>query len=139
MATEKQIRANRENDKRSTGPKTVAGRMKSSRNALRHGFSRELRYDKITISKIEAIAQWAVPDQMDSMRVTAAAEAAFAQLDLSRVRGVRNQMMTELEQTAGTVLQVRRLAALERYERLALGKRRRALAAFRRDFRWEDH
>ena len=77
MATEKQIRANRENAKRSTGPKTTAGRMKSSRNALLHGLSLELFPDKTTISKMEAIAQWVVPDQMDSMRVTAAVEAAY--------------------------------------------------------------
>jgi hypothetical protein len=39
MATEKQILANRENAKKSTGPRTSAGRAKSSRNALRHGAS----------------------------------------------------------------------------------------------------
>src|SRR5690242_1607422 len=99
MATEKQIRANRENAKRSTGPKTAAGRMKSSRNALRHGLSRELLNDQNTTIKIEAIAQRAVPDQMDSMRVTAAVEALFAQSDLSRIRGVRNKLMIELEHT----------------------------------------
>jgi len=72
-------------------------------------------------------------DQTDSMRLAAAVEAALAQLDVSRIRGVRNQIMTEPAQTAGTILQVRDLAALERYERLALGKRRRALATFRDD------
>ena len=39
MATEKQIAANRANARRSTGPKTVAGKMASSRNAFRHGLS----------------------------------------------------------------------------------------------------
>lgn len=33
------IPSNRENAKRSTGPKSLAGRLKSSRNALRHGLS----------------------------------------------------------------------------------------------------
>jgi hypothetical protein len=42
MATEKQIAANRANAKRSTGPKTAAGRARSSRNAYRHGLSLEL-------------------------------------------------------------------------------------------------
>jgi hypothetical protein len=37
MATEKQIRANRENAKKSTGPRTAAGRAKAARNSLRHG------------------------------------------------------------------------------------------------------
>ena len=34
MATEKQLQANRTNAKRSTGPKTAAGKLKSSRNAI---------------------------------------------------------------------------------------------------------
>ncbi len=33
MATEKQLAANRANAQKSTGPKTAAGRLKSSRNA----------------------------------------------------------------------------------------------------------
>ena len=37
MATEKQLRANRENAKRSTGPKTPPGIRRSSRNALKLG------------------------------------------------------------------------------------------------------
>ena len=52
MATEKQIRANRENAKRSTGPKTAAGRMKSSRNAFRHGLSLKMYLDDDTPKKI---------------------------------------------------------------------------------------
>ena len=39
LATEKQIAANRANAKRSTGPRTAAGKLKSSRNAYRHGLS----------------------------------------------------------------------------------------------------
>ena len=38
MATAAQIKANRENAQKSTGPKTAAGREKSSRNRLSHGF-----------------------------------------------------------------------------------------------------
>ena len=37
MATEKQIAANRENAKKSTGPKSCAGKAIVSRNAIRHG------------------------------------------------------------------------------------------------------
>lgn len=37
MATEKQIAANRLNALKSTGPRTAAGKARSSRNALRHG------------------------------------------------------------------------------------------------------
>src|SRR3954454_22995557 len=38
MATEKQIVANRQNAAKSTGPKSVGGKLISSRNAMRPGF-----------------------------------------------------------------------------------------------------
>src|SRR4051812_40816467 len=37
--SEKKLRANRENAKKSTGPKTVEGKNISKRNALKHGLS----------------------------------------------------------------------------------------------------
>lgn len=39
MATKRQIKANRRNAKRSTGPRTEAGKAASSANALRHGLT----------------------------------------------------------------------------------------------------
>src|SRR5262249_25327589 len=41
MATEKQIAANRQNAKNSTGPRTEAGKRRSRRNAIRHGLTAE--------------------------------------------------------------------------------------------------
>ena len=38
MTSEKQVEANRKNAKKSTGPKTVEGKLCASRNALKHGF-----------------------------------------------------------------------------------------------------
>ncbi|MGA3282880.1 MAG: hypothetical protein ABSD57_00275 [Verrucomicrobiota bacterium] len=38
MTTEKQIQTNRKNASKSTGPRSVAGKMISSRNSTRHGF-----------------------------------------------------------------------------------------------------
>lgn len=42
MATQRQIEANRENARKSTGPRTEAGKAASSANALRHGLTAEL-------------------------------------------------------------------------------------------------
>jgi hypothetical protein len=40
MASERQIAANRQNARRSSGPRSNAGKRRSSANALRHGLSR---------------------------------------------------------------------------------------------------
>ena len=42
MASQKQIEANRANAKKSTGPKTVAGKLRSRQNAWKHGLSAEV-------------------------------------------------------------------------------------------------
>jgi hypothetical protein len=39
MASERQIAANRRNARKSTGPRSGAGRKRASRNAYRHGLS----------------------------------------------------------------------------------------------------
>jgi hypothetical protein len=41
MTSVKQVEANRRNALKSTGPKTEAGRLRSRRNALRHGLTAE--------------------------------------------------------------------------------------------------
>jgi hypothetical protein len=65
LATEKQIAANRANALRSTGPKTLAGRLKSSRNAYRHGLSLSMTTDPSTIDKADVIARSMVDDPTD--------------------------------------------------------------------------
>ncbi len=45
MASDKQIAANTRNAQKSTGPKTLAGKRKCRRNALRHGLTAETVID----------------------------------------------------------------------------------------------
>jgi hypothetical protein len=47
MATEKQIIANQQNAKHSTGPRTESGRRRSRRNAVRHGLTAETVIDTL--------------------------------------------------------------------------------------------
>ena len=126
MTTERQITANRANAQKSTGPKTAAGRLKSSRNAYRHGLSLPLRLDVATSAKADAIARALAHDQADEETQAAATEVAQAQLELLRIRVARAKLMTGLDLASGDVTHLKRLAALDRYERLAATKRRRA-------------
>jgi hypothetical protein len=76
VATEKQIAANRANAKRSTGPKTVTGKLVSSRNAYRHGLSCPLPLDPAMSEKVDAIARALIGEGTSEEQVTSAAEGA---------------------------------------------------------------
>ena len=55
-----------------------------------------------------------------------AAEFAQAQSELLQIRRIRAQMMSEVDFNFNDTQELRRLVALDRYERLAHTKRRRA-------------
>lgn len=137
MASEKQIRANRANARKSTGPRTAEGRLKSSRNAFRHGLSLPLELDPAMLEKAKLLMQnWATEGQQLAM-----AEIVHAQLDLLRIRTVRNQLMQKLDLLAGeqassdltSAEALWRLLAVDRYEAQASRKRRRALHGLSRN------
>ena len=126
MASEKQIAANRANAQKSTGPRTAAGRLKSSRNAFRHGLSLPLQLDIKTSAKADAIGRALARDHASEEQRMAATELAQAQLELLRIRAVRAELMAMVDVASGNFEQLQRLAALDRYERFAHTKRRRA-------------
>jgi hypothetical protein len=128
MASAKQIAANRANAQRSTGPKTALGKLKSSRNSFQHGLSWPLPRDLATSSKIDAIAQVLTPQGASTEQLSSAVEFAEAQVELLRIRAIRNGMLVSIEMSGINTRQLRRLAALDRYERYGHTKRRRASA-----------
>jgi hypothetical protein len=122
MATEKQIAANRANSKRSTGPKTDYGRLKSSRNALRHGLSRPLPFD---IPVLDTIAHGLVVVGADDAHLLAARQLAHSYLEIVRIRDIRRQILASLFRSWQPA-NLKRLANLDRYERSAFTKHRTA-------------
>jgi hypothetical protein len=126
MASEKQIAANRANAKRSTGPKTVAGKMASSRNAYRHGLSGPMQLDPIISAKVDAIANTLFGGEGGEDRLKKTADFAMAQIELLRIRATRTELMAKTELIYNNTQQLRRIVALDRYERYALTRRRRA-------------
>lgn len=128
MASEKQILANRANAKKSTGPRTPAGRAKSSRNAYRHGLSLPMQPDP---QAIEVLAKAIAGETAGEVELRAARALAEAQLELKRVRAIRvAAISTEL----ANMLNPRPLSGLcafDRYERQAASRRKAA-------WRWLD-
>jgi hypothetical protein len=131
MASEKQIAANRRNAQRSTGPRTAAGKSISSRNALRHGLSRPQELDTTTLMALEELKEEIAKYETSNHKLTIAEEAAAAVLDLIRIRQVRSTMLATMDLKAATLAQLHRLIALDRYERRAIIRRRRASAKLR--------
>jgi len=147
MATDKQIAANRRNGALSRGPKTAAGKARSSRNALKHGLAIPITRDPATAGKIRrAAGQMASSAVGDSIRnAQIAAEASF---DLARVRAVfwaafartsisYTSNAAEICETCSTgsgksaapIRTWAELDKLDRYERRAFSRRSRALRA----------
>jgi hypothetical protein len=105
LASEEQIAANRRNAKKSTGPKTAAGRLTSSRNSFRYGLSLPLTFEVAESAKAERMLQMLVSDLADEERVQAATEMAQAELELRRVGAIRTTMLAELDPASGVDLQ----------------------------------
>ena len=125
MATEKQMAANRSNAQKSTGPKTAAGKLRSSRNANRHGLSCPLRLDPVTSAKADAIARALIVGDPNEEKLRSAAEFAAAQLELQRIRSTRADLMAKVDLNQPDIQVLQRLVALDRYERYAHSRRRR--------------
>jgi hypothetical protein len=102
----------------------LAGKMKSRRNALSHGLSLPLPFNMEASAKVDAIVRALTPDQASDEQLMAATEVAQAQLELQRIRAVRAELVARV--ASGDLEKLQRLAAVDRYERLASRKRRRA-------------
>jgi hypothetical protein len=141
MASERQIAANRRNALRSTGPRTAAGKERSSRNAYRHGL--RTAFGVNAAADVEPIARELAGGEEGPIIMSWARTAAEAALDIERVRRVRAELFEEvnnaaagpasLEQSARVDEAARRLVpqlnALMRYELRAASRRDKAIRA----------
>jgi hypothetical protein len=123
MASKRQIEANRKNAKRSTGPKTDAGKARSSRNARRHGLSQSGLEGDISSDALAGTIMATLADQSSASTVQ---DLARSRLRLSVIREVRQEMLAALLECPGPKL-AKRLAGLERFEKAARAAQRRAV------------
>jgi hypothetical protein len=84
VPSEKQIAANQHNARKSTGPRSIAGKKRASRNANVHGLS-----GAAFTKQVEKLARKITGRTKDQIVLEYARLAAEAELELGRVRRVR--------------------------------------------------
>lgn len=96
MASERQAAANRENARRSTGPRSADGKKRAGQNAVRHGlFSLATRVS--ALEEIEALARAFAGDGADEIALEHARSAAEASIEVNRARRVRLALIERVE------------------------------------------
>lgn len=86
MSTERQIAANRRNAKKSTGPRSSAGKRRTSRNAYRHGLTLSSIANPALAKRLDKLARLIAGSSRDKIILEHARAAAQAVLNLARVR-----------------------------------------------------
>ena len=101
--------------RRRRGPNTPGGKWRSSRNALRHGLSLTLAGE--AVERAEQLAVGIAGNEPSAERMEQSRAFAHAEIDLWRVHAARAAMID---------LAMPQLVRLERYERRAHSRRKRA-------------
>jgi len=129
MTTSRQQSANRNNACSSTGPKSAAGKARVKRNARRHGLAARNRFAGPLATDAHVLAHSIAGSNPSSAVLTAARRIADAQIDVVQVRAARQQLIAPGSSDEGTFVWsdvAKQLRALDRYERRALSRRKRA-------------
>src|SRR5208283_1792739 len=84
--------ANQDNAKSSTGPKSRAGKARSSRNALCHGLNLSIWSDPTLAPEAEAIARRIAGSKASDAKLELARRIGAAQVDINRIRTIRRDI-----------------------------------------------
>ena len=134
MTSDRKIESNRKNAQKSTGPRSEAGQRRSRRNALRHGLSAAIGSDPSFSDAIRRLASVLARGRSEKNIGEFAHQAAEAEIDLLRIRKLRASRFNSILGNPEPKLDDHsefdeELAKLERYERRAFSRRKRALRA----------
>jgi hypothetical protein len=143
MTSESKIAANRRNSRRSSGPRTHTGKLKVSRNALRHGLAAATLRDAGIAAEVDRLATAIGGENADAAQGEQALIIAESELTLLRVRAARTSIFQQMllatgaadqaskfgRQRAGVIgrSHIDQLRRLERYERRAFSRRQGAI------------
>jgi len=94
MISARKLGANRANSRRSTGPKTIAGRATAARNSRRHGLAVPIPSDPTLSAEVDALARMIAGDEFPEL-IEAARRIAEAEVDVIRVRRARKELFSQ--------------------------------------------
>ena len=134
MTSPAKIRANQRNARKSTGPRTRAGKGIVARNALRHGLAVPVLADPTLAREVVDVARVIERSltgaEADAAGHDRACRIAEAMIDFRRVRLAKLPLVTRLDTDPGDRDALMALSRLDRYEGRAFARRNRAIRAF---------
>ena len=123
--------SNQRNAAASSGPKSAAGKARSSRNALRHGLAIPIWADRALAAEAEELARQMAGANASREVLGLARAVADAQTDVLRIRRARRDLLAGAAGDPDRKSQVAlQLLAIDRYENRAFSRRNRAIRAF---------
>lgn len=128
--------------RRATGPRTAAGRARSSQNARRHGLASATGID---VERVMELSSALAGPTASSARRGHAFAAAYATIDLRRIWALKSRLVAELIDADSLVIylphrasevidrNLKELASIARFESRALARQRAALGRLETD------
>src|SRR6478735_3898194 len=92
MKASRRLTDTRVNPRRSTGPKTLLGKMRSAKNSRQHGLSVPVFFDPELVRGVSELVVAIVGKTQDEKRLLLARRVAEAQIDLVRIQRARRAL-----------------------------------------------